>query len=1023
MITGTKRLKILSKGEIETLYGLPKFSDDEKDEYFHLSRLEKSKLDELRSLKSKIYFILQLGYFRAKRRFFVFNFEQTGKDFSYVYEKDFLGSDISQLKNEKITKVTRLKQQRIILALTGYSQCSETFRKSLEIKAKNLGFLHSKPIYIFRKLWEYLDEEKIIAPGYSVMQGIVGTALNSEQERLTGILKSKLSEQNVKVLEDLLKDSEGFYKITELKHNPKDFSNKQIRIEIARCKSLKNLYTLGRQILPELNITNESIKYYASLVEYYSIFRLKQLKKFRSCLYLLCFSIYRYQKAQDNLVSCLIYLIRRYENKSKENSKEKLYESRLEISENLQGAAEILKLFTNDKIPDEEPFRNIRASAFEILNQGQIDRIAVNMARNLRADPKVFHWQYIDLVSGIFKLSLRPIIQCIDFATMANNKKILEKITLFKKIFAKNRSLKTYSTKNFNTDFFPAKQLPHFFVKNESGKKILAHDRYEFSLYRLLSNRIESGDIFCPHSLRYRSIDDDLLDDGTWENKAQLIDKYGLRFLNLPPKEHLLKLKTLLENRINEVNKRIESGENHLFKIKNRQTGNWVLEKEASEESVNNSFYDKLKQIDIVSLLHFANKNTRFIDCFEHALGRYTKQEKDYRCLIACIIAWGTNMGLGKMGQISDMSSSLLSDFSNNFIRLETLKKANDRINDAITKLPIFSHYNLDNIVHSSSDGQKYETSTHTINARHSPKYFGLKKGIVSYSMVLNHIPVNAKIIGANEHESHYVFDLIHNNNTDISPDIHSTDTHGTNNVNFAILNAFGYQFAPRYANLREKVKNNLCCFSNPDNFKDFLKPASKIKENLIEDEWDNMARIFVSLALKTTSQSNIIRKLSSTKRKNKTKRALNEYNKIFQSIYMLDYIDIPSLRKNVLIALNRGESYHKLRKAVAYANFGRIRFKLEAEQHIWNECARLITSVIIYYNASLQSKLLKYKEAIGQVDEIEKIKNISPVAWQHINFFGRYEFNKQPQNIDLNQIIKEISNIPIHKNQQNPNP
>ena len=54
--------------------------------------------------------------------------------------------------------------------------------------------------------------------------------------------------------------------------------------------------------------------------------------------------------------------------------------------------------------------------------------------------------------------------------------------------------------------------------------------------------------------------------------------------------------------------------------------------------------------------------------------------------------------------------------------------------------------------------------------------------------------------IGADEHESHFVFDILFNNNTDIQPEIHSTDTHGTNEVNFALLHVFGYQFAPRYS-------------------------------------------------------------------------------------------------------------------------------------------------------------------------------------------------------------------------------
>lgn len=51
-----------------------------------------------------------------------------------------------------------------------------------------------------------------------------------------------------------------------------------------------------------------------------------------------------------------------------------------------------------------------------------------------------------------------------------------------------------------------------------------------------------------------------------------------------------------------------------------------------------------------------------------------------------------------------------------------------------------------------------------------TPKYFGLKKGIVSYALLANHVPVIARIIGANEHESHYVFDLLFNNTTDIRP-------------------------------------------------------------------------------------------------------------------------------------------------------------------------------------------------------------------------------------------------------------
>jgi hypothetical protein len=63
----------------------------------------------------------------------------------------------------------------------------------------------------------------------------------------------------------------------------------------------------------------------------------------------------------------------------------------------------------------------------------------------------------------------------------------------------------------------------------------------------------------------------------------------------------------------------------------------------------------------------------------------------------------------------------------------------------------------------SSPSLRTIETQIRTINARHSPKYFGLQKGVSSYTLVANHVPINAKVIGTHEHESHYVFDLLYN--------------------------------------------------------------------------------------------------------------------------------------------------------------------------------------------------------------------------------------------------------------------
>jgi TnpA family transposase len=556
----------------------------------------------------------------------------------------------------------------------------------------------------------------------------------------------------------------------------------------------------------------------------------------------------------------------------------------------------------------------------------------------------------------------------------------------------------------------------YLYLQEPAGQKRLRPDRYEFLVCLLLRRKLEAGDIFCRDSVRFRSFEDDLLDDHQWQAKEALMLNTGLAILTQPIADHLAALEQQLEQRLTEVNQRIASGANAHVQITRRGSRvRWTLQYPQGSASVNHPFFDALRHVDIGSVLHFVHQHTQFMEAFEHVLGRYVKHEADDRAITACLIAWGTNMGLGKMGDISDIGYQTLVATSESFIRLETLGEANDRVSNAIAALPIFRQYDLGDALHSSSDGQKFETRIHTINARHSPKYFGLHKGVVSYTLVANHVPVHARIIGANEHESHYVFDVLFNNTTDIQPDVHSTDTHGTNEVNFALLHVFGYQFAPRYRDIYETVRTSLYGFQHPSQYGEMLlKPMRKINTRLIVEEWEQMQRIFVSLALKTTTQSIIVGKLSAYARRNKTRRALWEYDHILRSLYLLDYVDSPPLRRNVQRALNRGENYHQLRRAVSYANFGKLRFKTEQEQQLWGECARLLTNCMIYYNATLLSQLWERKIHSGDTQGAALVTQVSPVAWQHINVYGRYEFSRGPAAINMQEIIEALDRVPM---------
>lgn len=153
-----------------------------------------------------------------------------------------------------------------------------------------------------------------------------------------------------------------------------------------------------------------------------------------------------------------------------------------------------------------------------------------------------------------------------------------------------------------------------------------------------------------------------------------------------------------------------------------------------------------------------------------------------------------------------------------------------------------------------------------------------------------------------------------------------------------------------------------------------------------------------------------IVGKLSLYRRKNRTKRALWEFDNIISTLYLLDYIDSPLLRRNVQRALNRGESYHQLRRAIAYAHGGRFQARSQHEQEVSNECARLVGNAVVYYNSLILPEALTELERRSELGSAEILKHVSPVALQHINFYGRYQFDENFTPLNFERLRQQLS-------------
>lgn len=1036
-----KHLKILSPKEVDELYGLPAFDDLQREEYFFLTEPERLAMLSLRGLAAKVYFVLQLGYFKAKQQFYIFSFPEVQVDILFVLRTLFADDYSSNLMKDSldsslaISKPTRLNQQKMILTLTGYQSPTAAVRKLLLGKAQYLARIHSKPIYIFREFVHFLHHRRIVLPGYTVLQQhIVSRALILERTRLEQLLNEYLSTEEVSSLDALLEKGETdfmtdqpYYLLTYLQQEPANFNYQTMRQQLERKALLRSAYDIAIRVLPQLDLSNENIYYYASLAHYYTIYKLKQFQSNIIHVYLLCFAFSRWQQINDILIEAFHYHVRDFTQKAKAYAKEQVIAYQLVANQQLGKVPQLLGMFIDPDIADDTSFGEIRQQVFMVIDKEDINLVSQYIEQH-KLDDKALEWSYYDLNKRKLGYTMRYLFAHLNFRSNTPNSPFVQAIQLMQEVFLSGKRLWHIDRELLPTQFIP-KRLRRYFYNRRPGDQRpgdlnqLNEIRYEVFVYQTLTHRLESGDIFVSDSGQHRSFDQDLISPQLWQQKVDLLRKLDFPRLLKPIGQLLEEWKMSIEELYQRVNQRIRQKDDQDIKV--TEKGNklkWQLNYKEDEETSNHQVYQQFAPVHITSLLPLVNQHTGFLAAFTHILPRNVRKKSDPQYLLASILALATNHGLKRMTEISDLNYHELVSTTNNYLRVETLRAANDQVVNATAPLPMYEHFHIQpDTVHSSSDGQKYESQFETINSRYSSKYFGLSKGVTSYTMVANHIPVNAKIIGANEHESHYVFDLLFNNSSNVQPRVHSTDTHGTNQVNFTILDLFGYQFAPRYKQISSRAKM-VFSFRNPIYYEDeLLKPVRKVNESLVLDEWDNVQRIMVSLALKSTTQSTIIRKLGSYSRTNRTKQALWEYDNIVRTEYILRYLNSKQLRRNVQKALNRGESYHALRKHISYVHQGKFRLHSVQEQQIWSECTRLVANCIVYYNTYLLTELLQRKQeqlenSSGENNDFDLqeaiaiIEQVSPIAWRHIHIYGTYQFLKQDELISWEDVIKDVN-------------
>ena len=409
----SERLQALSPEEYELLWGQPVFSDSDRDLFFQLNSREQKFLGQLRTPRTKANFLLQLGYFRARQRFFPLDLALVADDLDHLSGRYLDGVAVSTLN---ISKHTRQQQLEWILEHFGFQSLSLALRGDLEARALRIVRISGRPLYIMRDLIDFLRRERVVLPGYTTLQDIVRVALTTERQRLGDVLERTISSEEEALLNGLFASTDGLHAVTALKHDPKDFSFNQLNREVARGTRLRPLFGLAQRIIEQTELTPESVRFYASLVDYYTVYKLKRMAHSTSRLYILCFIHDRYRRLNDHLLNAHCALIRRYTEEVTNATREAILGQRQEVSGDVDQGVDVLQLFLDPSLDDGVPFGDVRQIAFKKLSPARLARLCEHLSQDGVIDERALEWQAIDHIMPKVKRNLRPLLRFLNLS-------------------------------------------------------------------------------------------------------------------------------------------------------------------------------------------------------------------------------------------------------------------------------------------------------------------------------------------------------------------------------------------------------------------------------------------------------------------------------------------------------------------------------------------------------------------------------------------------------------------------------
>ena len=510
---------------------------------------------------------------------------------------------------------------------------------------------------------------------------------------------------------------------------------------------------------------------------------------------------------------------------------------------------------------------------------------------------------------------------------------------------------------------------------------------YEFCVLTELRNALRSGDMWVRGSRQFRDFDEYLLEprDYTTLKSAQ-----QLPIVTTDGNPAYLNARLeLLTQRLAEIEQLATDGK--LPGVTITSAGLKITPLETivpiQAQPLIDAASGMFPRIRITDLLMEVDAWTGFSRHFTNL--KTGQPSKDQQLLLTAILADGINLGLMKMSEACQgVSYAQLDRHQAAHIREETYSAALAEIVNAQHRHPFAVHFGDGTT--SSSDGQRFRAGGRAESSGHvNPKY-GNDPGRLVYTHISDqYSPFHSHLVNVGDRDATWVLDGLLYHESELEIREHYTDTAGFTDHLFALMQLLGYRFAPRIRNVGETRLYTPTRTHGLTTLAPLI--GGPINTATISQHWDEILRLAASIKTGTVTASLMMRKLGAYPRQNGLATALRELGRIERTLFLLDWLQNPELRRTVTAGLNKGEARNTLARAVFFNRLGEIRDRSFEQQRYRASGLNLLTAAIVLWNTVYLDRAITTLDTTQAPPAPELLQYLSPLSWEHINLTGNY--------------------------------